>query len=108
MQETQRTEFKALWRDDYLRWICGFAIAKGEVTGVVTTEVATKVRRLLAVMNGVVVSGSAAQTTQETAQETTQEKVLALLRANPAITRNGLAEKLGQGKTRLVQGQSNG
>ena len=27
MRETQQMEFKASWRDDYLKWICGFANA---------------------------------------------------------------------------------
>ncbi len=29
MPETQNTEWKASWRDEYLKWICGFANAKG-------------------------------------------------------------------------------
>lgn len=29
MQENQHTEWKTLWRDDYLRWLCGFANAEG-------------------------------------------------------------------------------
>lgn len=29
MLETQNTEWKASWRDDYLKWICGFANASG-------------------------------------------------------------------------------
>ena len=29
MNETQNTEWKASWRDEYLKWICGFANAKG-------------------------------------------------------------------------------
>ena len=28
MPETQNTEWKASWRDEYLKWICGFANAK--------------------------------------------------------------------------------
>ena len=31
MQESQRTEWKASWRDDHLRWVCGFANAEGGV-----------------------------------------------------------------------------
>ena len=27
--ETQTTEFKQSWRDEYLKWICGFANAQG-------------------------------------------------------------------------------
>jgi len=29
MQESQNIEFKESWRDEYLRWICGFANAQG-------------------------------------------------------------------------------
>ena len=29
MTETQNTEYKQSWRDEYLKWICGFANAKG-------------------------------------------------------------------------------
>ena len=28
-QESQHTEWKETWRDDYLRWVCGFANAQG-------------------------------------------------------------------------------
>ncbi|MBI2944435.1 MAG: putative DNA binding domain-containing protein [Candidatus Wallbacteria bacterium] len=31
MKEGQHTEWKASWRDDYLRWLCGFATAEGGV-----------------------------------------------------------------------------
>ena len=27
--ESQNTEWKASWRDEYLKWICGFANAQG-------------------------------------------------------------------------------
>jgi ATP-dependent DNA helicase RecG len=29
MAETQNIEYKSVWRDEYLRWICGFANAQG-------------------------------------------------------------------------------
>ena len=29
MKEHQHTEWKESWRDEYLRWICGFANADG-------------------------------------------------------------------------------
>src|SRR5690606_41444835 len=46
MSEQQNIEYKQSWRDEYLKWVCGFANAqggniyigiddKGEVTGVV-------------------------------------------------------------------------
>ena len=31
MKEQQNLEWKASWRDDYLRWVCGFANADGGV-----------------------------------------------------------------------------
>ncbi|OGH59576.1 MAG: transcriptional regulator [Candidatus Lindowbacteria bacterium RIFCSPLOWO2_12_FULL_62_27] len=31
MKESQKTEWKETWRDEYLRWICGFANAEGGV-----------------------------------------------------------------------------
>ena len=49
MSEDQNIEWKETWRDDYLKWICGFANAKGgiiyigkndngEVVGVVNSQ----------------------------------------------------------------------
>lgn len=29
MSESQLVEYKSAWRDEYLKWICGFANAKG-------------------------------------------------------------------------------
>ena len=29
MQENQNIEYKEIWRDEYLKWICGFANASG-------------------------------------------------------------------------------
>jgi ATP-dependent DNA helicase RecG len=29
MKENQNTEWKQTWRDEYLKWICGFANAQG-------------------------------------------------------------------------------
>ena len=31
MKESQQIEWKETWRDEYLRWICGFANAEGGV-----------------------------------------------------------------------------
>ena len=28
-QENQNTEYKRIWKDDYLKWVCGFANAQG-------------------------------------------------------------------------------
>ncbi|MDR2937523.1 MAG: ATP-binding protein [Prevotellaceae bacterium] len=29
MPEHQNIEYKSVWKDEYLRWICGFANAQG-------------------------------------------------------------------------------
>ena len=29
VMESQNTEYKSAWRDEYLKWICGFANAQG-------------------------------------------------------------------------------
>ena len=29
--ESQNTEFKSSWQDDYLKWVCGFANALGGI-----------------------------------------------------------------------------
>ena len=29
MKESQNTEFKQSWHDEYFKWICGYANAKG-------------------------------------------------------------------------------
>ena len=31
MKESQNTEWKESWRDEYLKWLCGFANAEGGV-----------------------------------------------------------------------------
>jgi len=31
MPETQNIEYKSSWRDEFLRWICGFANAQGGI-----------------------------------------------------------------------------
>jgi len=31
MRETQNIEYKTIWKDEYLKWICGFANAQGGI-----------------------------------------------------------------------------
>jgi len=31
MTEHQTIEYKQMWKDDYLKWLCGFANSKGSV-----------------------------------------------------------------------------
>ena len=69
MKENQQIEWKKAWRDEYLRWICGFANAEGGVLhigrndrGVVVgvpeaarlmEDIPNKVRDILGIMVGV-------------------------------------------------------
>src|SRR5690349_10644746 len=66
MKENQQIEWKSSWRDDYLRWICGFANAEGghlvigrddrgiaigvEDAGRLMEEIPNKVRDILGIM----------------------------------------------------------
>lgn len=66
MKEDQNIEYKASWRDEYLKWICGFANAEGgalvigkndqgEVVGVsnapkLLEDIPNKVRDILGIM----------------------------------------------------------
>lgn len=66
MKENQQVEWKQIWRDDYLRWICGFANAEGGVlvigrndkgvavgvkdAGKLMEEIPNKVRDILGIM----------------------------------------------------------
>ena len=69
MKENQHIEYKESWRDEYLKWICGFANAdggvlhigrndKGVVVGVpnaakLLEDIPNKVRDILGIMVGV-------------------------------------------------------
>ena len=71
MKESQHTEWKESWRDEYLRWVCGFANAEG----------------------GVLVIGKS-DTKVETSEKT-REKLLRLVREAPDISTNRIAAELG-------------
>ncbi len=43
--ESQNIEFKESWRDEYLRWICGFANAQGGLLYIGVKTTATYVVR---------------------------------------------------------------
>ena len=66
MQESQNIEWKEIWKDEYLKWICGFANAnggkifigkndKGEVVGLKNSkkfleDIPNKVRDILGIL----------------------------------------------------------
>ncbi len=66
MEENQNIEFKEVWKDEYLKWICGFANAEGgkiligandngEITGIdnykkLLEDIPNKVRDVLGIV----------------------------------------------------------
>jgi|CXWL01.1.fsa_nt_gi ATP-dependent DNA helicase RecG len=137
MKESQNTEFKRLWKDEYLKWICGFANAEGGVLVIgrddagkhaskpFNPDVANAFFRAGLIelwgrgierINQACLDGgfpvpewkletggvwtifrfsvSYLQAAQETTQETTQEKIVRLLKAEPSMTRQELAQQL--------------
>lgn len=45
MAETQHIEYKQSWRDEYLKWVCGFANAKGGLLVIGRTDPDPRLRR---------------------------------------------------------------
>ena len=94
MSESQNIEYKQNWRDEYQKWICGFANAQGgtifvgiddegEVCGVEYPERATIQERT--------------ETIQKTIQKQLsrqQEAILAYLSKHPDATRKELCENI--------------
>ena len=124
-KEQQNLEWKESWRDDYLRWICGFANAEGGVlvigrndrgqpVGVANAarlleEIPNKVRDVLGIMVAVIgvwvtfpfapTKVTTPQKPVETPVETrvkTPEKILAALKAGPDLTLAELAPAIGK------------
>ena len=120
MSESQNIEWKETWRDEYLKWVCGFANAqgggleigkndRGEVVEVknilrLLEEIPNKAQSLLGIVSALWLrfpfsaayqaadSATTPKTTQE--QEKTREKILTLIFANPSITTAELANQL--------------
>ena len=90
MIENQHVEWKETWRDQFLKWICGFANAKGgalhigrnDKTGIEDNRIA---REWLGERLGERLGEKLGETA---AQETTQERSLADLRMRPRAIRN--------------------
>lgn len=102
MREQQNMEWKESWRDDYLRWICGFANAEG---GVLETECMVEACRLAGLEEPVLapeaggfwVTFAFAQPPNHeeatgSVSEKTSEKILQAILENDEITIADLAE----------------
>ena len=99
MSESQNIKWKETRRDEYLKWVCGFANAQGgdglwlrfpfsaayqvpdSPVGSSSTPKATPKTNQMP--------------THETTQETTQERILVLLEAAPELTQRMIAERVG-------------
>ena len=100
MKEHQHIEWKEFWRDEYLRWICGFANAQGGKQRLVAALGKENFGQNFGVTFGenfgdrvgdkVGDSTPSAKTTQKTTQ-----KILELLRMNPSASRREIADVLG-------------
>ena len=112
MNESQNVEWKRSWCDEYLKWTCGFANAQGGVLEIgraapnccIRTSSRVEPERAIEVTTQEIgdttqeIVGTTQEveaTTQENDGATTQERILALLEAEPGITRRLLAERIG-------------
>ena len=117
MKESQHTEWKRNWRDEYLRWICGFANAEGGVLviGLILTYRANPQHMITALGEGrakpvleekvgetrvemPVVTVETPEVTVETPEVTveTRDRIIELLRAHPHLTLGEVAAQIGK------------
>jgi predicted HTH transcriptional regulator len=119
MKESQQVEWKRSWRDDCLRWICGFANAeggrlvigrddRGTAVGVkdarrLLEEIPNKVRDLLGIMADVNLRREKGKELVEIRVEPavktpvkTPERIVELLRSHPYLTLAEVAEEIGK------------
>ncbi len=96
MSESQNIEWKETWRDEYLKWVCGFANAQGgdglwlRFPFSAAYQVPDSPGRSATTLK------TTLKTTQEQekTREKTREKILTLIAANPSITTAELADQL--------------
>ena len=91
MSESQNIEWKEAWRDEHLKWVCGFANAQGGDGLWLRFPLSAAYQ----VPDSPVGSATIPKTNRATTQETTQERILALLEAEPELTQRMLAERVG-------------
>lgn len=96
MSESQNIEWKETGRDEYVKWVCGFANAQGGDGLWLRFPLSTAYQ----VPDSSVGRTSTQETTQEQEKtrektgEKTGEKILTLIAANPSITTAELANQL--------------
>ena len=85
MSEDQNIEYKQSWRDEYLKWICGFANAKKNV-GVNVAKNAKKLLELIA-KNSNISAVTASEKLNISKRQV--ERLFAELKANNLVKRVG-------------------
>jgi ATP-dependent DNA helicase RecG len=102
MSEHQYLEWKASWRDDYLKWICAFANGEGGILQVYREKGVPSHRIRVEPgdfwfefpLSSTYIAEIAGEA-QSTSSVPTQERILVLLRENPRLTQRALADRLG-------------
>ena len=94
MMEAQTVEWKRVWRDEYLKWISGFANAFFRIGYIEDGGLWVKFPLPDVYRSDRIRAGTTQKTVQKTTQKTTQ-KILDLLGRHPHLNRRELAEALG-------------
>ncbi len=93
MMEAQTVEWKRVWRDEYLKWISGFANAFFRIGYIEDGGLWVKFPLPDVYRSDRIRAGTTQKTVQKTTQKTTQ-KILAILLENPFASRREIAERL--------------
>ena len=108
--ESQHIEFKESWRDEYQKWICGFANAQGGIItackndGFSTPEFRYDASGIWTTFKFEYPERATTQSDQKTTQKTTQkaiqnlteqqQAILSFLKGHPKATRKEISESL--------------
>ncbi len=108
--ESQHIEFKESWRDEYQKWICGFANARGGIItackndGFSTPEFRYDASGIWTTFKFEYPERATTQSDQKTTQKTTQkaiqnlteqqQAILSFLKGHPEATRKEISESL--------------
>jgi len=96
MTETESIEYKQSWRDEYLKWICGFANAQGGrlYIGMDDAGLWVEFPYRMEERSG----GTREENRKETrviAREETGEQIITLIKADSSITMKEMAKRVG-------------
>ena len=95
MSEDQNIEWKSSWRDEYLKWVCGFANAQGGVLEIGKNDQGVPTPELRYEHTGLWVEFKYPKTSEKMSEKT-PDRILALLREDPYLTISALSERIGK------------